>query len=328
MKMAGGALILVHSKHHMKWSLASLLVLAILTCGYASAQTLYKYRGENGEWIYSDRPPNDDRITEDRELSQPVPPAKVIVTYKLFSNKVELVAHNGFHAPMEIALFIDSIVGIENPHPDNRLRWVVPPRSDLMMLSLAFLDGAAVPELEYHFDYLPGDPTSQHQPSDEYRVPFSAGSSHPITQANPSTRTHRTLDSIHAVDIAMPVGTDVVAARDGIVFDAASNYFRAGLDLERDGQSANVLRILHDDGTYAIYAHLNRNTIRVKPGDLVLAGDYIADSGNTGFSSGPHLHFAVQRNAGMRTDSLPVVFKGPTPGGVVPETGNVLTAYP
>jgi murein DD-endopeptidase MepM/ murein hydrolase activator NlpD len=65
----------------------------------------------------------------------------------------------------------------------------------------------------------------------------------------------------------------------------------------------------------------------VKPGDRVRAGQYIADSGNTGFSSGPHLHFSVQRNAGLKIESLPVEFKGANDGRVVPATGNALSAY-
>ena len=88
-----------------------------------------------------------------------------------------------------------------------------------------------------------------------------------------------------------------------------------------------MVRILHDDGTYAIYAHLNTNTIRVKPGDRVERGQYIADSGNTGYSSGPHLHFAVVRNVGLRVESVPVTFLGANSVTVIPASGNLLTAY-
>jgi murein DD-endopeptidase MepM/ murein hydrolase activator NlpD len=76
-----------------------------------------------------------------------------------------------------------------------------------------------------------------------------------------------------------------------------------------------------------VYAHLNWNTIRVKPGDTVSRGQYIADSGNTGFSSGPHLHFVVLRNTGMQTISVPVQFLGNNSSAVTPSSGSYLTAY-
>ena len=72
---------------------------------------------------------------------------------------------------------------------------------------------------------------------------------------------------------------------------------------------ANFVRILHDDGSMAVYAHLQPNSARVYPGGRVPTGAWIANSGNTGFSSGPHLHFAVQMNAGMSLESLPFRFR-------------------
>ncbi|MDH4255358.1 MAG: M23 family metallopeptidase, partial [Gammaproteobacteria bacterium] len=113
----------------------------------------------------------------------------------------------------------------------------------------------------------------------------------------------------------------------GVVFEVASTNFKGGVDPEVDGDTANLIRILHDDGTYAVYAHLNWNTIRVEPGDEVRRGQYIADSGNTGFSTGPHLHFAVIRNAGMKPESVPFSFEGPDRSEVTPERGQLLVAY-
>ena len=294
---------------------------------FASAQQLYKYRGENGEWIYSDRPPGDNRTVEVRRLARAVADGNVDVSHSFVGTTLELTARNDYHAPVELRIEIAALRGLSYPDPDQEMTWVLPPRSTTMLLQLGLLENGQAPFLEYGFRYMPGDPGARHSPPSPYRAPFAISTDHPITQAYPDVVTHAAPDSYHAVDIAMPIGTDVFAARGGIVFDVASTNFQGGLDMQRDGPAANVVRILHDDGSYAVYAHLNTNTIRVRPGDRVERGDYIADSGNTGYSSGPHLHFVVVRNVGMRVESVPVTFLGPDALGVAPVAGTTLTAY-
>jgi murein DD-endopeptidase MepM/ murein hydrolase activator NlpD len=65
----------------------------------------------------------------------------------------------------------------------------------------------------------------------------------------------------------------------------------------------------------------------VHVGQRVRLGEYIADSGNTGFTSGPHLHFAVWRNSAVGEIAVPVVFAGPGGVPVTPATATALTAY-
>ncbi len=307
---------------------AAIVALALFCAGVSSAQTLYKYRGDDGEWIYTDRKPVAQKSVEIRQLEATFVAPQFTVSHDMLGRTIEFFAHNDFYAPIEVRLEFLEITGVEYPHPDQVLRWVVDPRSDQLLLNLDILEGAAAPYVEVQYEYLPGDPTAPHRPDVQYLVPYSAGRDFPVTQAYPDAYTHQTLDSVYAVDIAMPVGTNVLAARSGTVFEVASDHYRGGLDMLHDGENANVVRIVHDDGTLAVYAHLNWNSIRVKPGDRVKAGQYIADSGNTGFTSGPHLHFAVQRNAGLKIESLPVVFKGANSASIVPASGSLLTAYP
>ena len=298
----------------------------MLAAGPLAAQSLYKYRGTDGEWIYADRPPGDASVDEVRTLGATAAD-KVSVSSESTGAGVRFVARNPLHVPVELELRFTELDGFEYPDPDRPLVWLLTPQSRVELLDLAKLGNGAVPAVRYQFDYRFGDPDAQHEVARPYRVPVAVSSQFTVTQAYPDVVTHTTEDARYAVDIAMPIGTDIFAARDGLVFDVSADNFRSGLDPDRDGPAANVVQILHDDGTYAVYAHLNWNSIRVRPGDRVVRGQYIAESGNTGFSSGPHLHFVVLRNVGMRTTSVPVVFEGVDRSTVVPATGGLLTAY-
>lgn len=312
--------------------LASLLryalgVVLVLASAGSAAQSMYKYQDSEGNWIYSDRAPEIEQAVEILELSTGQEPPTVTVSSNLVGRQVRLMARNTFPVSVEVVLALDELRNVEYPAPEQVMRWLIDPNSTQLLLELDALEDNAVPEVIFRYLWIPGDPRSQHQPDRAYRAPFAVANDYPISQTFPVGITHRTPDAYYAVDIAMPIGTNIYAARGGVVFEVASTNFRGGTDPEQDAAAANIVRVMHDDGSHAVYAHLNWNSIRVRPGERVERGQYIADSGNTGFSSGPHLHFAVMLNRGMRLESVPVTFEGPNFSDIAPETGNTLVAY-
>jgi murein DD-endopeptidase MepM/ murein hydrolase activator NlpD len=202
---------------------------------------------------------------------------------------------------------------------------VLQPHSRQTLLS-ATVAGASVVGFNFGWRIVLGTPGATHRPHEPYRAPFALGASFRVSQAYPVRISHNTAESQYAVDIAVPDGTPIYAAREGTVINVHHDFFRGAADAVMLDQ-ANVVEILHDDGTIGVYAHLHWESIRVQPGQSVRRGQYIADSGNTGATTGPHLHFAVVRNAGMRAESVPVQFAGSGGTAVTPQTGMLLTAY-
>lgn len=101
-------------------------------------------------------------------------------------------------------------------------------------------------------------------------------------------------------DFAVPVGTKVEAAHGGTVVKAGPN---GGGDGPAYG---NAVVIRHGNGTYSQYAHLSKIDVRI--GQTVKTGQKIALSGNTGNSSGPHLHFEIRTTPNYGSAINPVSF--------------------
>jgi murein DD-endopeptidase MepM/ murein hydrolase activator NlpD len=102
---------------------------------------------------------------------------------------------------------------------------------------------------------------------------------------------------------------------------------KGGSSMDYDRYNNYVL-IRHEDGTLAHYCHLQKGGCLVKPGQRVNAGDAIAHSGNTGFSSGPHLHFCVFKTRdGKQRISLPVKFRTATEQAITLVSGRSYRAF-
>jgi murein DD-endopeptidase MepM/ murein hydrolase activator NlpD len=118
-------------------------------------------------------------------------------------------------------------------------------------------------------------------------------------------------DQEQAIDIQMPEGTTVTAARGGTVVAVRSDCSVGGMDLQYMAD-VNYVVIKHSDGTYGEYLHLQKNGALVHVGDTVTTGQAIALSGNTGYTSEPHVHFMVFYNlSGTVRKSVPIYFNSP-----------------
>jgi murein DD-endopeptidase MepM/ murein hydrolase activator NlpD len=162
-----------------------------------------------------------------------------------------------------------------------------------------------------------GPPLEQLPAEFNYYPPFPLGLQFPISQGFDNDVTHNEPSSQYAVDIVMPIGTPILAARAGRVMDMEDDFHGAAQQKHFLARS-NQIRVLHDDGSMAVYAHLQADSLRVREGVKISRGQWIASSGNTGFSNGPHLHFVIQINAGMTLESVPFRFVTPTGGSMTP----------
>jgi len=164
-------------------------------------------------------------------------------------------------------------------------------------------------------------------PSSPYRLPWPGGEAFSVVQGNNSTFSHQGLEAF-AWDFSMPTGSIIEAARGGIVRYVRDDSNAGGADVNLFGWSGNYVVIDHGDGTSGLYMHLMWHGALVRVGQQVQQGQPIADSGGTGFSTGPHLHFMVERTVpgSWYDQSLPVSFADVSSNGGVPVQDQTLTS--
>ncbi len=122
-----------------------------------------------------------------------------------------------------------------------------------------------------------------------YALPYEKGKSFRMIQGYFSSFSHR---ERAALDFKMKRGTNICAARDGVVLRVKEDGDQGGLN-RKYRAFGNYVIIQHSDSSRAGYWHLQKDGALVEPGDSVKKGQVIAISGKTGYSALPHLHFLV-----------------------------------
>jgi len=170
-------------------------------------------------------------------------------------------------------------------------------------------DGTGKPwSFNYTNHYTLGRRDVKHDDACLYSLPYAAGTTFKVTQGYHGSFSHTGPDEF-ALDWKMPEGTLVIAAREGLVISVKDDSEKGGAQRKFE-DCANMVVIQHADGTLAHYCHLAPHSSKVRVGQKVRAGDSLAASGNTGFTSGPHLHFAVfKARSGFGRETIPVKFR-------------------
>jgi len=272
-----------------------LLLLTLLLSVTAAAQTVYRYQDSNGRWHFTDRKPQQNHETLQLAAPTPIPSTPQLVYQLQDDGSQLLVSVNPWLAPAQF----------EIRQGDVRIHeWVVDARDEKPVLQ----NGKPVVwQDNYEYRFRMGRPLGKgdQQP---LQPPIPPRGRFRISQGFNGHYSHKEEPARHAVDIVMPVGEGIHAARDGLVVMVKDDYHMGGVDrffLDK----ANYVRVLHSDDTFGIYAHILLGSAVVREGDRVKAGDLLASAGTSGYSTGPHLHFVIERNDGRDIVSEPFRFR-------------------
>ena len=155
------------------------------------------------------------------------------------------------------------------------------------------------------FSLISQDNTSTIDTNYIYGLPIISSKKVRIIQGYNGKYSHK---GSYALDFRLKKGSIVCAAREGIIYKVEDQFTKGGPKKKYLSQG-NYIIIKHSDGTYAAYWHLGHKGVVVKVGDSVQKGDIIGFSGNTGYSSWPHLHFDVYYFSNGKQITVPTKFE-------------------
>lgn len=210
---------------------------------------------------------------------------------RVYYENGDLVADNDEPMPMSVRLDL-KLTNLQSTFPSGQIA-VIPAKVKKHFISKLTPKQAGVSNgFSFTATYNFGDALQQKHDDTVYALPYEKGRTQSVFQGYNGKFSHQ---QTRALDLNLKEGDKVLAARGGIVIEAVDHHNKACPNISC-AKYNNRIVILHSDGTFAEYVHLQSGGALVKKGDDVAQNQIIGRSGNTGFSSGPHLHFGVFLN--------------------------------
>ena len=280
-----------------------ILCALLLAAQSAGAVTIYRFTDANGVVSFTDRPTPGASVMVFKDRMVEHIERQVKLSTKRDKGVDSLYVRNDLYAPVEIELKISGVKNVLGV-ADQTIRRTIAPRSNERVSVLSPKVVGKSMSYKTSLRSIVGDPQRS---SLAYRYPLPwIGGPFRLSQGPNGKYSHFGAKGRYAMDIAMPEGTPIIAARSGVVVKTENEQEGRGGDA-----SGNFVRVRHDDGTEGVYLHLKQGSVSVRAGQRVAVGSPLALSGNTGNSSGPHLHFVVQRASEAGLVSIPYEFNQP-----------------
>lgn len=220
------------------------------------------------------------------------------------ANGYEVYADSREPIPVTAMIQLD-LTNLKTDDSVNITRVIKPMASHQLVTAAKIVNKSKKFGIRYNVKTTLGDHTTEWDRDFVYNLPWSVGESYRVDQGYNGQISHM---GENAIDFNMPVGTVVRVVRGGIVAKVEESNDKHCQQPSCE-QYNNYVIVYHEDGTFAEYVHLKHMGSTVEKGHVVEQGEIIGYSGNTGWSTGPHLHLIVYGvREGQRT-SLSTKFR-------------------
>ncbi|MEL6866779.1 MAG: M23 family metallopeptidase [Bacteroidota bacterium] len=246
-----------------------------------------------------------------------------ITEVELPNGDIDFYATTKAFCPVTLNFTFDRL---DNMKPDQKLpiKKAIHPGEEKQFLVKLVRSKRADAFFSYQISFRLGDAiNATHNDNQVYLLPYESGTTQLIGQGFNGRFSHK---GINALDFNLKKGTKICAARGGIVALIKEDS-NSGCKNKRCQSLSNYIIIYHEDGSFGHYGHLKKDGVLVEEGQKVEAGEVIGLSGNTGWSSGPHLHFEVYFPSGDMRQTVPVRFLLKDKSKVILKEGKSYTAY-